>query len=185
MSKKSEPWYIHAVLYVIILILAIVLIQVAIIEPQNVVEQEKYYKAESRARLSNLREAEKLWEEKHGKFTDNIDSLIHFVLTDELVAQRVAGVDTITGRQTNPFKNLSVGSFVTDSLFHSPKSIRPYILQVDTSTHLDTVINRRGQIVSVDTTITIGTRYLIECPDGYGKIGDLYSDARKNTASWE
>ncbi|MBU2492832.1 MAG: hypothetical protein KJ571_09435 [Bacteroidetes bacterium] len=185
MSKRSEPWYIHAVLYVIIFILAIVLIQVAIIEPQRVVEQEKYYKSESRARLMNIREAEKLWEEKHGKFTDNIDSLINFVLTDELVAQRIAGVDSITGRSTDPFNKLTVGSFVTDSLLHSPKSFSPYILKVDTTTRLDTVINRRGQIVSVDTTIKIGTRYVVECPDGYGKIGDLYSDALKNTASWE
>ena len=185
MNKKSEPWYIHAVLYVIILILAIVLIQVAIIEPQNVVEKERYYKAESRARLSDIRAAEKLWEEKHGSFTDNLDSLVHFVLTDPLVAERVAGVDSITGKSTNPFVDLSVGSFVTDSLFHSPKSLRPYILHVDTTTHLDTVINRRGKIVSVDTNTTIGTRYLVECPDGYGKIGDLYSDALKNTASWE
>ena len=185
MSKKSEPLYVHIVLYVIILILAVVLIQVAIIEPQRVVEQERYYKAESRARLSNIRAAEKLWEEKYGRFTDNLDSLVHFVLTDTLVAQRVAGVDSITGRPTNPFVDLAVGSFVADSLFHSPKSFSPYILQVDTTTHLDTVINRRGRIVSVDTSTVIGTRYLVECPDGYGKIGDLYSDALKNAASWE
>lgn len=185
MNKKSEPWYIHAVLYVIIFILAIVLIQVAIIEPQRVVEQERYYKAESRARMSNIRAAEKLWEEKHGSFTDNLDSLIQFVLNDTLVAQRITGVDSITGRSTNPFVNLSVGSFVTDSLFHSPKTLSPYLLQVDSTTHLDTVINRRGRIVSVDTSTVIGTRYIVECPDGYGKIGDLYSDALKNAASWE
>ena len=185
MRKKSEPWYIHAVLYVIILILAIVLIQVAIIEPQNVVEKERYYKLESRARLTNLREAEKLWEEKHGKFTDNVDSLINFVLTSKLVAERMAGVDTITGKSTNPFKNLSSGSFIPDSLYFSPKSFKPYILKVDSSTHLDTVINRRGQIVSIDSTTRIGTRYVIVCPDGYGKIGDLFSEALKNAASWE
>ena len=41
MSKKSEPWYIHAVLYVVIVVLAYILIQVAIVEPNRVVEEEK------------------------------------------------------------------------------------------------------------------------------------------------
>lgn len=59
MNKKAEPWYIHAVLYVIIFILAIILIQVAIIEPQDVVEKERYFKSESRIRMANIREAEK------------------------------------------------------------------------------------------------------------------------------
>lgn len=185
MNKKAEPWYIHAVLYVIIFILAIILIQVAIIEPQDVVEKERYYKSESRVRMANIREAEKMWFEKYGRYTDNIDSLINFVNTDKLVADRIAGTDTVTGKSTNPFKDLTVGSFLTDSLYHSPKSFQAYILKIDSSVHLDTVINRRGQVVSVDSTRTIGTRYLLECPDGYGKIGDLFSDALKNAASWE
>ena len=135
--------------------------------------------------MSNIREAEKLWEEKYGSFTDNIDSLLYFVKSDTLVAQRIEGFDTITSRPTNPFKDLSAGVFEPDSLYLSPKSFMDYILKVDTTIQYDTVINRRGRIVGIDTVTTIGTKYLVECPDGYGKIGDLFSDALKNTASWE
>jgi hypothetical protein len=46
-------------------------------------------------------------------------------------------------------------------------------------------VNRRGNIVRVDTITSIGNRYLLEDPDGYGKIGDLNSDALINTPSWE
>ncbi len=43
MSKKSEPWYIHAVLYVIIAILVVVLIKVAVIDPTEHIQSENYY----------------------------------------------------------------------------------------------------------------------------------------------
>ena len=49
--KKTEPWYIHAVLWIVILILAYVLIRVAIINPQRVVEREKAFKQEARLRM--------------------------------------------------------------------------------------------------------------------------------------
>ena len=60
-----------------------------------------------------------------------------------------------------------------------------YILQIDTSIVIDTVVNRRGKITRVDTTISLGSRYYVEDPDGYGTIGSLDNDALKNTASWE
>jgi hypothetical protein len=72
MSAKSEPWYIHAILYAVILALVYVLIRVAIIEPNEIIERETYIRNESRLRMSNLKEAQILWEEKHGKFTDNL-----------------------------------------------------------------------------------------------------------------
>ena len=50
---------------------------------------------------------------------------------------------------------------------------------------IDTTINRRGVVTRVDTNITLGTRYYLEDPDGYGTVGDLYNDALKNTSSWE
>lgn len=183
--KRTEPWYYHVPLWIIIAVLAYLLIQVAIVEPQEIMKMERYYKAESRARMSNLRQAEILWEKKFGRYTDNLDSLIKYVSTDSAVIKMMTEIDTITKRSKNPFEPLVSGDLVFDSLYFSPKSHSYYILKVDTSQSIDTVINRYGKLVSIDTTITIGTRYLLECPDGYGKIGDLYSDALKNTASWE
>ena len=37
MLKASDPWYIHAVLYVVIAILVVILIKVAIIDPKEIV----------------------------------------------------------------------------------------------------------------------------------------------------
>jgi hypothetical protein len=182
---KGEPWYMHFVLYAIIAVLVFVLIKVAYLDPNEVIEKEKYFKQESRLRMSNLRSAERLWQAKYGKFTDNLDSLITFIKTDKSVKQAMEGIDTVTKKSTNPFINLSSGLFEPDSLFFSPKSRTRFLVQVDTSEVADTVIDRRGRIIKIDKMRTIGQRYFISCPDGYGTIGDLRSDAMKNTASWE
>jgi hypothetical protein len=60
-----------------------------------------------------------------------------------------------------------------------------YTIQIDTSVSIDTTVNRRGTVIRVDTSITLGSKYFLEDPDGYGTIGDLYNDALKNTSSWE
>lgn len=196
--RKSDPWYIHVVLWVVIFILVYVLIRVAYIEPVAVVESEKYNKSESRARMDNLRQAQMLWEDKHGSYTDNLDSLVYFLKNDSSVVKVINGTDTITMRSTNPFvalqserltENTDTIEYFTQTvpelITKSPKSNQQYILQIDTTTSVDTVINRRGNIVKIDTLTEMGTRYYIEDPDGYGSIGDVYSDALKNTASWE
>ena len=197
MIRKSDPWYIHAGLYVVMAILVLLLIQVAIIEPTEVTARERYYKVESRARMNNLRQAQILWEKSHENYSDNIDSLVHFILTDTNVMNIVLGFDTITQRLTNPFVNLSTFEpfisdsgdtllkFNPDSLFITPKSHKRFVVKVDTTLDIDTVINRRGTIVKIDSIITIGQRYVIRNPDNKDKIGDLFSDALKNTASWE
>jgi hypothetical protein len=197
MIRRSDPWYVHAGLYAIIVGLIFLLIYVAIIEPKQVTELEKYYKVESRARMNNLRQAQILWEKKYETYTDNLDSLVHFIKTDSGVANTALGYDTITMKSTNPFGELTVTEpflsdsgdtlfkFNPDSLFASPKSHNRFIVKVDTTIDIDTVINRRGKIVKVDTIITIGQRYVIENPDSKDRIGDLFSDALKNTASWE
>ncbi|MBX3009209.1 MAG: hypothetical protein KF816_14410 [Melioribacteraceae bacterium] len=185
MKNKGEAWYIHSILYVIIAILVVVLIKVAYIDPSEVIEQEKTYKQESRLRMENIREVQKLWQLKFGKYTDNLDSLITFAKTDPSIEKIKTGVDTLTGRSTNPFRNLLVGSFVPDSLYFSPKSHKSYLLQVDSSEQADTIIDRRGKILKIETVKTTGKRYYIACPDGYGTIGDVDNDALKNTASWE
>jgi hypothetical protein len=197
MIRKADPWYVHAGLYAVMAILVFLLIQVAIIEPSEVTENERYYKAESRARMNNIRQAQILWEKSHENYSDNLDSLVHFITSDSSVMNTVLGYDTITQRSTDPFVNLStfepfisdsgdtLFKFNPDSLFVTPKSHQRFVVKVDTTLDIDTIINRRGKIVKIDSIITIGRKYVIRNPDNKDKIGDLFSDALKNTASWE
>jgi len=182
---KPEPWYIHGGLYAVIVILIIVLIKVAIIDPKEIVEVEKYNKKESRLRMSNLKEAEVLYEKKFGKFTNNLDSIVHFIKNDPLVDSIMKAMDPRTQKPANPFIPLTHGEFTPDSLFKTPKSQQMYIIQIDTTLDIDTVINLRGKILRVDSTTTIGSKYFINDPDGYGTVGSLENDALKNTTSWE
>ena len=95
MDKKSDPWYVHAALYVVIAILTIVLIKVAIIDPRDYVEAEKYYKSESRLRMENIKEAEIFWQRKYGNYTDNLDSIINFVKYDPYVDSITSTFDSL------------------------------------------------------------------------------------------
>jgi len=185
MSKRSEPWYIHTALYVVIAILIFILIKVAIIDPTEYIESENYYRSESQLRMDNIRQAQILWERTNNQYSDTLEQLISFIKTDSLVNSLIVGIDSLTNRSTNPFKELSNQTFLADSLLFSPRSHTKYILKVDTTTTIDTVINMRGKFVRVDTNTVIGSLYLVECPDGYGTIGDLKSLTLKNTASWE
>lgn len=184
-SQAGDKWYIHAALYLVIAILTIVLVKVAIIDPKNAIAQDKFWKTESRLRMTNIKSAEILWQIKNGNFTDNLAELITFIKTDKFVDSVVNAFDSLTMKPANPFKPLSNGEFSPDSLMRSPKSFQVYILQVDTSVSVDTTINRRGLVVDIDTTLVIGSKYLLEDPDGYGTVGDLNNDALKNTSSWE
>jgi hypothetical protein len=182
---KPEPWYIHAVLYVIIVILVVILVKVAIIDPKDVVEKEKYYKQESHLRMKNIKQAEILWNKKYGHYTGNLDSLINFVKTDPMVDSVIQAYDSLSRRPANPFVPLTSGKFTPDSLYYTPKSHSPYVLEVDTSVSADTIFGRNNKIKRIDSTVVIGNRYYLEDPDGYGSVGSLESDALKNTASWE
>ena len=182
---KPEPWYIHAGLYAVIVILVLILIKVAIIDPKEIVNEEKFNRAESRLRMSNLKEAEILYEKKYGNYTDNLDSLVNFVKYDPMVDSLMNAIDSMTMRPANPFKPLSHGQFTPDSLFRTPKSNRNYVIKIDTTLDVDTVVNQRGKILRVDSTLTTGNLYFIEDPDGYGTIGSVDNEAFKNTASWE
>ena len=185
MKNRNEPWYLHAALWVVIIILTVVLVRVAIIEPTEVTRRENYLKNESRLRMTNLKQAEILFDEIHDRYSDNLDTLINFIKADTTVLALITGVDTITNKSTNPFVNLTHGEFTPESLYTSPRSGNYFIIQVDTLLEVDTIINRRGRVVKIDSNTTIGTRYVIESPDSKDKIGDLYSDALKNTSSWE
>jgi hypothetical protein len=182
---KSEPWYVHTGLYAAIIILAIILIKVAIIDPKDAVETQKYFQNETHLRMSNLKQGEILWQEKYGRFTGDLDSLVSFIQSDPMVDSVMHGYDTLSRRQTNPFFSLSSGSFTPESLYFSPRTHQKFLLRVDTTTVADTVIDRRGKITRIDTTTTIGNLYYIEDPDGNGTIGSTTDEALKNTASWE
>ena len=184
-SGSGDPWYVHAGLYLIIAILTVILIKVAIIDPKEYMEAERYYKAESRLRMTNIKEAEILYQKKFGNFSGDLKGLVMFVKNDPFVDSVMNGYDSLTRKSTNPFRKLHSGEFTPDSLLFSPKTHSQYILQIDTTTSVDTVVNRRGSIVRIDSTVVFGTRYYLEDPDGYGTIGDLHNDALKNTASWE
>ncbi len=182
---KPEPWYIHAILYFVIVVLVVILVKVAIIDPKDVVEKEKYYKQESHLRMKNIKEGEILWNKKYGHYTGNLDSLINFIKTDPMVDSVKNAFDSLSRRPANPFVPLTSGEFTPDSLYRTPKTHSPYVLQVDTSVSADTIYGRNNQIKRIDSSIVIGNRYYLEDPDGYGSIGSLESDALKNTASWE
>ena len=182
---KSDPWYTHAILYTVIVILAGLLIKVAIIDPKDEVAQEKYNKSESRLRMKNIKEAQILWEKKFGRFTGSLDSLVNFIKNDKMVQQVRSGFDSLSRRPTDPFVQLTHGEFTPDSLLRTPKSWQFYTLQIDTSEQVDTVVNRQGKVLRVEKYTVIGKRYFIEDPDGYGTVGSLNDDALKNTSSWE
>ena len=184
-SQAGDPWYIHAALYLVIAILSVILIKVAIIDPKNAVEQERFFRTESRLRMNNIKAAEILYQKKFGNYTDDLNKLISFIKEDKYVDSVMNAFDSLTMKPANPFKPLSNNEFTPESLKLSPKSFQPYVLQIDTSISVDTTINRRGVVVKVDTIRVLGTKYYLEDPDGYGSVGDLFNDALKNTSSWE
>lgn len=184
-SQAGDPWYIHAILYLVIAILCVLLIKVAIIDPKDAVAKEKYFRTESRLRMNNIKAAQILFQKKFGNYTDNLDKLIKFIEEDKFVDSVMTGFDSLTMKPSNPFKPLTHGEFSPESLKNTPKSFQPYVLQIDTSISVDTTINRRGAVVRIDTTRVLGTKYFLQDPDGYGTVGDLYNDALKNTSSWE
>jgi hypothetical protein len=185
MNIKHDAKLLHIGLYVVIAILAYLLIKIAIIDPREIRAEERYNQRESRLRMTNLKEAQILYQKRHGKYTDNLDSLITFIKTDRYVDSVMNAYDSLTRRPSNPFRPLSSGQFFPDSLYSTPRSGQNYIVQIDTTTTIDTVVNQRGNLLRVDTSVVIGVRYYIEDPDGYGTIGSIDSDNLKNTASWE
>jgi len=195
MSKKAEPWYLHAGLWAVIVVLIVILIQVSITGPTEVIRTKEYNKTESRLRMTNLKHAQILYEQKYDKFSDNLDTLISFIRSDSSVLELMAAFDTVKiykmdGDTTilkskNPFRDFVSGPFDYDSLYISPRSGKMFIVKIDTLLEIDTVINRRGRIVKIDSITTLGKRYLIQSPDSDDKIGDVNSDALLNTESWE
>ncbi|MFZ1517583.1 MAG: hypothetical protein WAU11_02345 [Ignavibacteriaceae bacterium] len=184
-NKNEDPWYLHAGLYFVIAILTLVLIKVAVIDPKEEIDTENYYKKETRLRMANLKEAQILWEKKYGSFTNSLDKLIEFVKNDKFVDSVVNAFDSLTMKPANPFKSLTDGSFTPDSLFTSPKSNQRFVMKIDSSEVIDSVVTPAGKFLRAEKKTVIGKKYYIEDPNGYGTIGSIDNDALKNTASWE
>jgi hypothetical protein len=184
-NKNEDPWYLHAGLYVVIAILTVLLIKVAVIDPKAEIDTENYYKKETRLRMANLKEAQILWEKKHGSYSGNLDQLINFVKTDKFVDSVMNAFDSLTMKQANPFKNLTDGTFSPDSLFLSPKTNQRFVMKIDSAEVIDSVVTPAGKFLRTEKKIVKGTKYYIEDPNGYGTIGSIDNDALKNTASWE
>lgn len=139
---------------IIIAILLAALVYV-IYEPYKIREQEEFYKRESRLRMLNIRAAQLQFINRFFRYNTSLDSLVQFI-KDSLVAK---------GSIEGIFLPLSNGAFVPESLLHSPKTFRPYVLAVNDTSRIK--------------------KYLLECPDGYGSIGSVTDDSRVNKASWE
>jgi len=185
MLGKTDPWYLHAGLYVVIAVLVYFLVKVAVLDPQEIVALEKYNKTEARLRMKNLKEAELLFFKKNKKFTNDLDALINFLKTDSSIDSIKTAVDSITNKSSNPFLMLSDGKLTYDSLFLTPKSRQRFVLSIDSTKSADSVVTPSGKLLRIDTSYKIGTRFKIECPDGYGSIGDLENEALKTVVSWE
>jgi len=185
MFKKDDPWYVHAGLYLVIAVLVFLLIKVAVLDPSEIVEVQKYNKNEARLRMKNLKEIQLLYFKKNKKFTNDLDALIAFYKTDSSIDSIKNAVDSVTNKPSNPFINLSNGLLDPDSLFKTPGSQQRFVLSIDSTKSLDTLITTAGRFVRVDTTIKKGTRFKIEDPDGNGTIGDLENEALKTAVSWE
>ncbi len=155
MALEERPQPKGSVILKIIIVLLVAILVWVIYEPYTIMKQELVFREESRLRMENLRQAELLHLDRFGLYISNLDSLIHFIKTDPDIS---ANLDSI-------FKPLSEGTFSVDSLKYTPKSHRPYEIQVD------------------DTSVV--KKYLLEDPDGYGSIGSLDDDRKVNKASWE
>ena len=146
---KGSPIY-KAIIVVLVGLLAYV-----VYEPYTIRAAEDAYRAESRARMLNIRAAELQYINRFFRYNSSLDSLVQFI-NDSLLT---------TGSWQQYFVPLEGGGFSPESLLRSPKSGRPY------------------QFTAVDTTRI--KKYELVCPDGYGTIGSLTDDGRVNKASWE
>jgi hypothetical protein len=167
----------------IIVILAVVLLKVVYLDPKAQSEQEENFKTESRLRMYNLRSAQKAYFDKNERFSGNIDELLNFI--------RSLGIDSTLSPVKDSsdsgfsFRLLSNGKFVIDSLKFSPKVYLPYSFALDSTRVIDSVFTENGQFIRVDTSFTMGNRFKITDPSGYGSVGNLFFDALKYSASWE
>jgi hypothetical protein len=107
-------------------------------------------KWESRSRMSALRSAEIEFFNAKQRYTDNLDTLMHFIQNE--VSQ---------GRRDSLFTRLYISAFSFDSLRQSPLKRLPYEIAVD-----DTSAIKRYQIMDPDGFGSISS---ISNPDEHNK----------------
>ena len=111
--------------------------------------------------------------------------MVAFVAHSPFVDSVRTSTDSLTNRVMDPFYKLTNGIFTPESLLTTPKSGKRFEVSVDTTRSIDTIYTPSGKIKRIENNVNIGTKYLLNDPDGYGSIGDLQNDAKKNSASWE
>lgn len=152
---RKQPFGIVDVLLIVVIIGLTISLWYVIWSPGRQLAFEEDMKWESRARMSALRTAQIEYYHEKETYASDMDTLIHFV-RDSLSQQRIDSVFT---------KQLYLTAFSFDSIRHTPKSLRPYVLAVDDTSALH--------------------RYSIVDPDGYGTVSSLLNADDHNRASWE
>jgi hypothetical protein len=158
-------------------------LKVVYIDPKRLNDQEENFKKESRLRMYNLRSAQKEYFDKNQRFCGDLDELLGFIQSRKIDQSKLQ--DTGSTNSEFNYRLLSDGKFVTDSLKFSPKVYLPYLITLDTTKVIDSVFAEDGEFIRVDTSFTLGNRFKITDPSGYGSIGNLFFDALKYSVSWE
>ncbi len=153
MSLKQKPK--GSIILKLVIVLLLALLVYTIWEPFNTVKQDEINQRESRARMSNIRNAQIFYFRQHQTYLRDLDTLIYWLRTDSLA---VLKSDSL-------FRPLVKSAFSPELLKYSPRSQTEYKVLVD------------------DSSTT--QRYLIECPDGYGSIGSLTDISLLHRATWE
>ena len=148
----------HGVQVGIQVVLALVIVAlvywlyVSITKPYEAIERQQELTQMTRARMGSVRAAMIRYEELNNRYVTSLDSLVAFVRTDSLY--RSAG------------DSIFWPGFVPDSLVHSPRTGKTFVLSVNDTSRVKT--------------------YLLEDPDSEDRIGTLEPDITKlNAASWE
>jgi len=123
---------------VIVVLLGILLY--VLYEPYQIREQEETFRRESRARMTNIRQAQLLYISEHNQYASNLDTLVAFIKTRP---------DSVLQVLSRP---LVLTSFVPESLLLAPKSGRPYRL-----TSVDTTVIKKYLLEDPDGYGSIGS----------------------------
>jgi hypothetical protein len=127
MASNSEigRTAIQVVLGIVIVVLAYFLYD-SITGPYEVIREQERVTEQTRDRMDQVRQAMIRYNEVHGRYVTDLDSLVDFVRTDSLLQARR---DTIFGR-----------GFVPDSLPYSPRTGNRFELAVNDTSRVRTYL---------------------------------------------
>jgi hypothetical protein len=101
---------------------------VSITEPYKVIERQRELTEVTRTRMDHIRKALVRYEVVHGRYTSSLDTLVHFVKEDSILAYRA---DSVFG-----------AGFQPDSLPYSPRTGRRFELAVNDTARVATYLLR-------------------------------------------